>query len=509
MNKKKQILAVGIVLLVAALIRLYNLAKESFWKDEALTVLTSSQSNITDLIKNLVLIHQNHPPLYFLLLHYWGNIFGFSEFSMRFISVIFSLGIVFMVYLLSKEIFENKTAIIAMLLSALSITNLIYSQEAKQYSMLGFFVLLSTYFLVRFLKSAKKKQRQKFLTLYFISSILMFYTHHIGLIVFFLQNLFLILFERKNFLSKRTIIWELICFVLYLPLILLIIWAFSNGQHDVISLMLARNFPLFIAKLGYLNLLWVVVFFILLSLVFYLNFRSTKKLVNSYKNFENIINKRKNSILNACLFLIVVLYALGSVIIGTKFLHPYFITKYPFFIFAFVHILLARLIVLVFKRKFVFISLAVILLINIALIMNFYSANIKSEWRDATEIIRENIKNNDFIVYPGGDNIAPFLYYFPAKPFNYSDIPYDIYSYFSMTKFTEKELRAPEIQNPEAFELIKEKMKEKNGGIWVVHYYRYQLREPFDEFAQKNLKLQYENNFEEDNRLIIQYYTLN
>jgi len=505
-NKQKNILAFVLILFIAAIIRIINLRRASFWKDEALTVLTASQNNITDLIKNLVLIHQNHPPLYFILMHYWGTIFGFSEFSMRFVSVIFSLGIVLMTYLLAKEFFEHKTAFVAALLSTFSIINLIYAQEAKQYSMLGFLVLLSTYFLVKTIKS-ERKNRKKFMNFYFISSILMFYTHHIGLIAFFLQNLFLLFFERKVLFSKRAIIWEIVCFLLYLPLILLIVWAFSNGQHDVISLMLARNFPWFIANLGYLNLLWVGLIFLLLSLVFYFKYKNTKKIVKSYQNFEEIITQGKNKILNSSLFFIVLIYITGSVIIGTKYLHPYFITKYPYFILAFTHIFVARIIILLFKKKKLIISLTIILLINIALIINFYSVTVKSDWREATEVIKENIKSNDFIVYPGGDNIAPFLYYFPNKSFNYSALP-EIYSYFSMTKFSEKELRAPEIENPGAFKSIKEKMQEKNGSIWVVHYYRYQLREPFDDFAQKNLKLQYERIFDENNNLIIQHYTL-
>ena len=142
------------------------------------------------------------------------------------------------------------------------------------------------------------------------------------------------------------------------------------------------------------------------------------------------------------------------------------------------------------------------------MIFNFYFTTVKSDWAEAAEFIKGNIKDEDFIVYPGGDNLAPFLYYFPNAPFNYSDIKYEIYNYVSMKEYDENEMRISYTPKNETLFLIKDKMKEKEGGIWVIYYYRYRLREYFDNFASKNLKLKYKKNFDENDRLIIKYYIL-
>jgi uncharacterized membrane protein len=506
-TKKKHTLLILGILLLAFFIRVYNLSEESVWKDEALNVMTASKETIPDLIRNLIVV-QSHPPLFTLILHYWGNLFGFSEFSIRFVSVLFGIGIVLMVYLVSKEMFDKRTAILAMILSAISTTNLVYAQEAKQYSMFAFFVLFSTYFLIKAIKDGDKKNI--FILLYFISSILMFYTHAIGIIFFFIQSMFFMLFEQKLFFSRKVFFLEIVSLVLVSPILFITFKTLLKDQKRIISALYLRGAPFLIAELGYFNLLWPVLILGLAFVILYIKFRRTSNLCNFYSHLEDQINinSKKNKFILFFSISPILVYLLYGIFINLNFPFPNFITKYPYFMLAFVHIFVSRNLLILSSRKiFCFLTTAIVI-ISLFMIFNFYVIETKSDWKTATEVIRNNIGNNDILVYSSNDNIMPFLYYFPNKPFNYSNINYPIYDYLSMEEFDEYKMRSYPTPKNKVLFLMKDKMEERNGGVWVVQYYSPEFRPFFDEFAIKNLVLKYKKNFDEKNKLIISYYGL-
>lgn len=507
-KNRKYCLVILCILFLSAFIRIYDLSTESLWKDEALNLMTASKETIPDLFRNLMVVHINHPPLYSLILHYWGSFFGFSEFSIRFISIIFGIGVVFMVYLLSMELFDRKTSIIAMIISAISTTNLVYSQEAKQYSMFAFFVLLSAYFLVKMIKNESKQNT--YLLLYFISSILMFYTHAIGIIFFFIQAIFLILFEQRLFFSRKTILFEITSFILTIPILFFVLKDVFETQKEIIPALHNKGVPSLIAELGYLNLLWPALMLGIIFLIFYLKFKKTKGLCRFYSNFENYIKNKskKNNIILFLSILPILIYIAYGIFVNLNFPYPYFITKYPYFMLAFIHIFIGRNLITLNSKKIFWFLIALMVMVDLFMIFNFYTVETKSDWETATEVIRENIKDSDIIAYSSYDNIAPFLYYFPNKPFNYSDIPYPIYNYATMEEFAEDKIWTYPVPKNEALFLMKEKMEERNGGVWVVQYYAPELRSYFDEFTNKHFILKYKKNFDDKNRLILSYYVL-
>ena len=82
--KKELILAV--ILFFGLFLRVYALGSESIWQDEGFSV-SVAHMNLSELIATTAA--DVHPPLYYLLLHYWISIFGDSEFSCRFLSALF------------------------------------------------------------------------------------------------------------------------------------------------------------------------------------------------------------------------------------------------------------------------------------------------------------------------------------------------------------------------------------------------------------------------------------
>jgi hypothetical protein len=88
---------------------LYHLEANDLWYDEIYSVLIS-KNFFTDC----------NPPVYFAFLHYWIKLFGLSEFSLRFPSLIFSVASIPCLFILGKKIFNRQVGLYGALLMSLS-----------------------------------------------------------------------------------------------------------------------------------------------------------------------------------------------------------------------------------------------------------------------------------------------------------------------------------------------------------------------------------------------------
>jgi len=105
------------VLTAGLFLRIYDLAGESLWLDEG-TSIRRSQLSLINIVFEL--ISNVHPPLYFFILHYWIGLFGDSEFSARFLSVIFGFSSIIILYRLGALLFNKHIGILSSLLLSLS-----------------------------------------------------------------------------------------------------------------------------------------------------------------------------------------------------------------------------------------------------------------------------------------------------------------------------------------------------------------------------------------------------
>jgi hypothetical protein len=99
-----------------------------------------------------------HPPFYYLLLHAWGRLAGWSEFAAAFLSLWFGVLLIALVYRATREwvgrsppLQGGGVAVLAALLVALSPYNVWYSQEVRMYTLGAALGLLSVLFLRRLL----------------------------------------------------------------------------------------------------------------------------------------------------------------------------------------------------------------------------------------------------------------------------------------------------------------------------------------------------------------------
>jgi 4-amino-4-deoxy-L-arabinose transferase-like glycosyltransferase len=175
-------LIITLVLVASFLLRIYKLGSHDLWYDEVFSEFFSRAP-----------LDNWNAPLYLSLLHFWVKVFGVSEFSLRFPSVLFSFSTTMIVYLIGKELFNRKTAILATLLISLSSFHLWYAQEARDYSMVLFFGTLSSYFLIL----ANKKSSFKPWLLFTLISLCGIYTNYFYIFLITSQFLYVLYITRS------------------------------------------------------------------------------------------------------------------------------------------------------------------------------------------------------------------------------------------------------------------------------------------------------------------------
>ena len=123
----------GLLLIASALaLRLTAIGRESMWFDEAVSYLTARLS-LTDILTNAV--QSSHPPLYYLLLHFWLCLLPRAEVTARLLGVLWNLALVPIVYKLSRELFvERRVAWCAALMIVVSPFQILYSHEVRMYT---------------------------------------------------------------------------------------------------------------------------------------------------------------------------------------------------------------------------------------------------------------------------------------------------------------------------------------------------------------------------------------
>jgi hypothetical protein len=145
-----------IITLVGGFLRILLLSAKGMWLDETFSVWMASHS-VADMLEWTIKIDQ-HPPLYYLLLHYWMDNKGNTPYDVRLLSVLFGAGTIPIVYLIGKRISGVVMGLAAAALLALSPFHIYFAQEARMYTLLTFNAAAAIYALVRLLTDPRAAQ---------------------------------------------------------------------------------------------------------------------------------------------------------------------------------------------------------------------------------------------------------------------------------------------------------------------------------------------------------------
>ena len=138
-----------IITLVGGWLRVFLLGSKGMWLDETFSVWLASHS-VADMLQWMVKIDP-HPPLYYLLLHYWIAHYGHTPYDVRLFSVLFGTITIPIIYLIGKRISGVVVGMAAAVILALSLFNIYFAQETRMYTFLVFNTAVAIYALVRLL----------------------------------------------------------------------------------------------------------------------------------------------------------------------------------------------------------------------------------------------------------------------------------------------------------------------------------------------------------------------
>lgn len=227
-----------LIVLVAAVLRIYHLSFKSISIDESIGWLY-----VIEPIQRVIIMTINdvHPPLFYILHHFWIKVSGTSEAGLRSISVFFAILSVGAIYHLGKMFFDKKTGLIAAFLLALSPWHIWISQNARSNSTLLFFIILSIYTFYQILHSGQKK----WFFYYTIVTLLAIYLHYFGFMMWMAQNFYVLLspFARSRFL-RTWLVAQIAIFAGYLFWLPLMISQFltkSRPLYKTLNFSFAKN----------------------------------------------------------------------------------------------------------------------------------------------------------------------------------------------------------------------------------------------------------------------------
>ncbi len=386
---------------------------QSLWLDEAIGALVVRDQSyaqiITEFPKN-----DNHPPLYYLSLKLWSEIFGYSEFALRSLSVLFGVVTVFLIYKIALLIggVGNKKrfqlAKISLLLLATSPFHIYYSQEARMYSMAAFLASFSIYC---FLRVTKDSNYVRYWVLFSLSITALVFTDYVP---FFLLPAFWILGILKN---KDKLWWR--NFILsHLPLALMgFVWLPTLMQQVERGRWLLKTLPAWRqvaggATLKQAILVWMKFVLGRISLknkLFYYLLVIIASIPFTFAILKSWRTKKKAETEILWLWLFIPLF-LGFTV---SFLFPAFIY------FRFLYIIPAFCLVVSWGLVNIKLSFFQQVFTILLIVINFLGWYIyisepyqqRERWREAVQLIESLAKAQDIVIFEFPEPFAPYRWY--------------------------------------------------------------------------------------------------
>ena len=152
---RKPFLLLSIVAL-GGFLRVYQIGSRALHLDEAFSVWMGWQP-MGEMLSWLVRIDQ-HPPLYYLLLHFWMNVASDDAATVRALSTLLGTLTILVVYLVGHRLADDKVGLLAALILAVSPFHVRFAQEARMYTLLALNASLALYALARLLTDSRSAE---------------------------------------------------------------------------------------------------------------------------------------------------------------------------------------------------------------------------------------------------------------------------------------------------------------------------------------------------------------
>ncbi len=423
MKKKFVYLFLTVIILTGIFLRFYDLGQESFWTDEAVSIIEANQevpSQTIDLVTKL----EGSPYGHHLILHYWIKVFGQTEFSVRFISALFGVLSIIVLFFLVRLFFDDSIALLSALFLSTAMLQILYSQEARLYSVFNFFALLSTFLFVKcfVIRNLKKNQeevniknvvrncKQRHFVAYVVSMVIAMYINYLTLFLVIIHALFFIVKRKKNAI-KEWLYSLLIISLLSIPLVRLILFQFLSRHQNLPAALLSRGLPEIFTKLGIFFYVLPLFFLILLFLLFIF----ILKRINLFSG--SVIHKYKNYFSILILLILISISGLYLFLLDIL-IHSFSLVRHSYFLVPILYVLIAKGITLMNNQKLKTIIVLIIIFFNSFALYTYYSETTKAPWKVAMGDLEKFGGKND-LVFIDDSQSSNFLFnYYTNKEFN-------------------------------------------------------------------------------------------
>ena len=396
-----------LMVLVGSFLRFYMLGSESIWLDEAAS-LQYAEENVLKLFSGE--IHDpGNPSLYYLLLHFWIQLFGVGEVGLRSLSAVFGILGIPLIYMLGRKLFDAETGLMAAFLLSVSSFHIYFSQEARMYSLAMFLTLFSALLFYRGLTESENI----FWVGYVASSILSLYTHFMTVFILLSQAVFFIFFYWKHRSSLR--IWlasQLSIALVFLP---------EFKDHVLPTFFIQRTYFYWQPRLDLTYLAWMLNQFVgemlyippFLLLLIVLLVPVTLILLATLPSMRRKVEYQPLSFLLLYLLFPIYVVFLLSLRLGFP---RYFIVILPAFLIVVARALL-KVIKISLKRSMILAVgvFSLILLVNSLPIYVLYSEVDKEQWREAANFIQNESVDDEIILISAPYQEMTFNYYYKGK----------------------------------------------------------------------------------------------
>jgi len=172
-----------------------------------------------------------HPPLFYITLKYWTNIFSDTVFAMRMLSTLLIMGGMLWTYKICRLIKITDKRILAILaLYSVSPVLIYYAQEVRMQCLNLFLTTASTYFFLKLLNDKKNIYG----AIWALCATLSVYTHYFALLILFSQLIIIIVkFYQKEIdfsFARKMFLFFLIPCICFLPWLPTFLSQTSQGQ---------------------------------------------------------------------------------------------------------------------------------------------------------------------------------------------------------------------------------------------------------------------------------------
>jgi len=150
--KLRQALPLVLLLVFAAALRLYKIDAQSLWYDEGNSARIAERS-VALIIAGAA--GDIHPPLYYLLLKFWREVFGGNEAALRALSAACGVLTVLLVQRTARLLAGERAAWAAAIFAAAAPMAVYYGQEARMYALLALWAAASSWALFHLLRAPR------------------------------------------------------------------------------------------------------------------------------------------------------------------------------------------------------------------------------------------------------------------------------------------------------------------------------------------------------------------